>query len=415
MNLKINYYIGQVLPFVSMILIMAPKFVLSSEMGERYADQAYQFLVEGENYQAVLSYRKAIDEGLNDPSIMRNMSIAFYDLKMLDEAIEYMEMGVEASPKDPNMLAELGILYGARGDLQKAISMLKKSLQLDPSQGDAYLYLGLSLLRQGKINLAWQAARTGEKLHINQDVLLEKLLVLKAPEPKRYPFQDPSPVIALRQIMLDSEEQGEKLVTRWKRGEYLEEFFGGVTNDNNRLNGGYVGTFTNAELNPEIFAAISGSNVYDPPVIVRTGDAYLLVQRIWHFDPNYWSEPEKNKIMDESAENIVPATDSEPVDSLPLKVKIKSDLGAEDPFKLEEVDSQKMRLYSGSFNQKERAIEQVLNLRALGFFAYYLIDRKSDGETLFNVIAGEYSSSEAALEAKEKLLEKGFESFLSRR
>ena len=119
--------------------------------------------------------------------------------------------------------------------------------------------------------------------------------------------------------------------------------------------------------------------------------------------------------MDESAENIVPATDSEPVDSLPLKVKIKSDLGAEDPFKLQEVDSQKMRLYSGSFNQKERAIEQVLNLRALGFFAYYLIDRKSDGETLFNVIAGEYSSSEAALEAKEKLLEKGFESFLSRR
>ena len=415
MNLKINYSLGQVLPLVSMILIMAPKFVLSSELGERYADQAYRFLVEGKDYQAVLSYRKAIDEGLNDPSIMRNISIALYNLRMLDDAVDYMERAVKASPMDPNMLCELGILYGAKGELQKATSMLKKSLQLDPGQGEAYFYLGLSLLRQGKTDLAWQAARIGEKLHYNQNLLLKKLLLVGTPEPKHYPFQEPSSIFSLRQIVLSSFEEGEKLMARWNRGESLEEFFGGRPVDVGGTTGGYIGTFTNTELKPEIFSAINDNNVYDQPVIVKTEDTYLLVQRIWTFDPIYWSEPEKKKLMDESVENIAPDTYSEPVVNLPSKVKIKSDFGAEDPFKLEEVDSQKMRLYSGSFNQKERAIEQVLNLRALGFFAYYLIDRKTDGKILFNVIAGQYSSSEEALEAKEELLEKGFESFLSRR
>lgn len=415
MNWKISSCLGQNLLLASLLLIMTPCFVFGSEMGVKYADQAYKLLNEGKDFPAVLSYRRAISEGLNDPSIMRNMALAFYNLRMLDEAIEYMETAVKASPMDPNMLSELGILYGAKGEHQKATSMLMNSLQLDPSQGDVYLYLGLSLMRQGNTHLAWQAARIGEKMHSNQDLLLEKLLQLRAPEPKHYPFQNPSPIIALRQIRLDSAEKGEALVARWQRGESLGEFFWEETTDVGRSVGGYVGAFTNTELKPEILAAISDSNVYDQPVIVKTNDTYLLMQRIWHFDPIYWSEPEKKKIMDGSAENIATATDSEPVVSLPSKVKIKSDIGAEDPFELEEVDPQKIRLYSGAFKRKEIAIEQVVNLRDQGFLAYYLVDKRSEGKTLFTVIAGEYSSSEEALEAKEKLLEKGFESFLSRR
>jgi tetratricopeptide (TPR) repeat protein len=412
MNLKISSCLGRHLLLVGIMLIMTPCFVIGSEMGMKYADQAYRLLIEGKVLPAVLNYRRAISEGLNDPSIMRNMAIAFYNLRMLDEAIEYMEMGVEASPMDPNLLSELGILYWARGELQKATSMLQKSLQLDPGQGEAYLYLGFSLMRQGKTNLAWQAARIGEKLHYNQDLLLEKLLRLREPEPKHYPFQDPAPIIALRQIILDSEEQGENLVAKWQRGESLQEFFLGGSTAAGRSDGGYIGAFTDTELKPEILAAISGSNIYDQPVIVKTGGTYLLVQRIWPFDPIYWSEPEKQRIVDEPAKHFPPVAFPKTFDSLPSQVASKAELGAEDPFKLEEVDPQKIRLYSGSYHQKERAIEQVVDLRAQGFFAYYLMNRRGDGQTLFNVIAGEYSSREEALKAKKKLLEKGFESFL---
>jgi tetratricopeptide (TPR) repeat protein len=326
-----------------------------------------------------------------------------------------MERGVEASPMDPNMFCELGILYGAKGELQRAISMLKKSLQLDPGQGEAYFYLGLFLTRQGKTNLAWQAARIGEKLHYNQDILLEKLLLIGAPEPKHYPFQDPSSIFSLRQIILSSFEQGENLVARWNRGDSLEEFFWGRSEDNGHSFGGYIGDFTDADLKPEIFTAIDGNTVFDQPVIVETDGKYFLLQRILPFDHIYWTEPEEKKTVSEPEKNLATAAVTVPSENLPEKDKIKPDLGDEDPFKLEEADPQKIRLYSGAFNQKEIAIEQVVNLRDHGFPAYYLINMRSEGKTLFNVIAGEYSSREEALKAKEKLLEKGFESFLSSR
>ncbi|MEJ2492400.1 MAG: SPOR domain-containing protein [Desulfuromonadales bacterium] len=415
MKLKIIFCLGPILPFVTILFIMTPCFALGSETGLKYVEQAERFLIEGQYLPAVLSYRKAISEGVSDPAILRNMSLAYYDLRMLDEATESMEMAVEASPKDPNLLAELGILYGARGNLKKSIARLQESLQMDPSQGDAYLYLGLSLMRQGKTDLAWQAARVGEKLHFNQDLLLEKLLQLKAPEPKQYPFQRPSPTIALRQIMLDSKEQGEKLIARWNRGDYLEEFFAGLNPDVDRFSGGYIGAFTNAELKPEIFAAVSDSNIYDPPVVVNSGDTYLLVQRIWSFDPIYWSESEKQRTADRPARRLSSEAISKTSESLPVKLERKSDLGAKDSHDSGKVDPDKIRLYAGSYHQEKYAIERVDNLRAEGFLAYYLTEKKSDGGTLFNVIAGEYSSRKEALEAKDKLGEKGYESFLSGR
>jgi tetratricopeptide (TPR) repeat protein len=218
---KLKPCFGRNLLLVSLFVLLLPRFAFPLETGEKYVVQAARFLAEGYDLQAILSYRQAIGSGLRDPSVMRDMALAYYRLGMLEEAIENMEVGVKISPRDPNMLTELGVLYGARGDNTKAISILKESLQLDPGQGDVYINLGLALFRQGDLKLAWQAARIAEKLHQNPILLVEKLQKSAEQEPGHYPFQDTGPVIALRQIVLDSEKQGEELIALWQQGASL--------------------------------------------------------------------------------------------------------------------------------------------------------------------------------------------------
>ena len=407
---ELKFYLGRNLFLTCLIVMLTTHLAFSLDKSDNYLEQATRFLDKGYDLQAILSYRKAISFGLDSPSIRRDMAFAYYNLGMLDEAIKHMEIGTSISFQDPNILIELGILYGAKGNLSKSISVLKDALRLDPSQGDVYIYLGLALLRQGHVELAWQSARIAEKLHQNPLLLVEKLLESGKREPEHYPFQDPGSTIALRQIVLDDEKQGEELIARWQQGSSLADSFQGSTKVAGQPLGGYIGAFTKNELKPEIFAVVSHSNNYDPPTIIQTSDGYLLVQRIWPFDPKYWMDDENVKLT-EASENPLPTViaKEKPTDSA-------SQNGSADDidhaaFKLLKVDAEKIPLFTGSFQQKKYAIEQLLQLRKMGFSAYYLKRQNDTGRPRYNVIAGEFVSVKDVLKAKAVLNEKGYDSF----
>jgi len=375
--------------------------------GEKYLEQASFFLDKGYDLQAILSYRKAINAGFDNPSIRKDIAFAYYNLGMLDEAIKHMEIGAAISLRDPNTLVELGILYGARGNLTASISILQESLLLDPSQGDVYIYLGLALLRQGNADLAWQAARIAEKLHQNPRLLVEKLRESGKKEPVHYPFQDSSSIIALRQIVLDNTKQGEDLIARWRQGASLADSFQGSIEADGQTLGGYIGTFAKEELKPEIFDVVSRSNNYDLPSIVQTDGNYLLVQRVWPFDPKYW-EGDKNTTGREASETVFSTVTTQ---DKPGNASPQNSSTDEEPFKLVQANPQKIPLFTGSFQQKKYAMEQLLQLRKMGFSAYYLENQNAADRHLYNVIAGEFSSLKDVLKAKTLLKEKGYDSF----
>jgi len=390
--------------------MLTSPLAFSLERGEKYLEQATRFLDEGYDLQAILSYRSAISAGFDNPAIRRDIAFAYYNLGMLDDAIKNMEVGVTISLRDPIMLIELGILYGARGNLPKSISVLKESLGQDPSQGDVYIYLGLALLRQGNTKLAWQAARIAEKLHQNPLLLLEKLQKSGEKEPENYPFENSSSIIALRQIVLNSAKQGENLIAKWGKGASLTDSFQGSTKVEGQVLGGYIGTFTKSELKPEIFDVVRHNKNYDLPTIVQTDGSYLLVQRIWPFDPQYWIENEEPKEIAASGgihATVVPQV--QPHDSSPKNASV--DNNSKELFQLVKVDPSKIPLFTGSFHQKEYAVEQLLQLRKMGYLAYYLENKNAAGGLLYNVIAGEFLSVKEVLKAKTLLKKKGYDSF----
>lgn len=411
---KLKFYLVRNLFLACTFVLLTTPLAFSLDKGDKYLEQATHFLDKGYDLQAILSYRDAIKAGGDSPSIRKNMALAYYNLGLLDEAIKHMEMGVSISLQDPNILIELGILYGARGNLTKSISSLEKALKLDPSQGDVYIYLGLALLRQGNAELAWQAARIANKLHQNPVLLVEKLLESGKREPQHYPFENPSSIIALRQIVLDNEKQGEELIAKWQQGSSLTESFQGSTQVVEQPLGGYIGALTKNELKPEIFAVVRHCSNFDPPTIVHTNDGYLLVQRIWPFDPKYWLDAEDVRVK-KASENPVSTliTKKAPTDT--ASQNSPSDDIDHAAFKLSKIDAGKIPLFTGSFQQKKYAIEQLLQLRKMGFSAYYLKKQNRAGRLLYNVIAGEFSSVKDILKAKAALKEKGYDSFYAKK
>ena len=406
---KMKPSLGRTLLLACFLVMLASNLAFSLERGEKYLDQATRFLDEGYDLQAIMSYRNAISAGFDNPSIRRDIAFAYYNLGMLDDAINNMEAGVAISLRDPIMLIELGILYGARGNLSKSISVLKESLGLDPSQGDVYIYLGLALLRQGNTKLAWQAARIAEKLHQNPLLLMEKLQESGGKEPKNYPFEDSSSIIALRQITLGSVKQGENLIAKWEQGASLTDSFQGSTEVEGQLLGGYIGTFTKSALKPEIFDVVRQSKNYDLPTIVQTNGNYLLVQRIWPFDPQYWIGSEEPKETVASGRIQTTIRPQRPDESSSKNAPV--DNNSKELFQLVKVDPEKIPLFTGSFQQREYAVEQLLQLRKMGFLAYYQKNKNDAGGLLYNVIAGEFVSVKEVLKAKALLKKKGYDSF----
>ena len=407
---KLKFYLVRNLLLACTFVLLTTPLAFSLDKGDKYVEQATHFLDKGYDLQAILSYRNAIKAGFDNPAIRKNMAFAYYNLGMLDEAIKHMEIGVSISLQDPNILVELGILYGARGNLTKSISTLENALKLDPSQGDVYIYLGLALLRQGNAKLAWQSARIANKLHQNPLLLMEKLLASGEKEPEHYPFEEASSIIALRQIVLDNAKQGEELIAKWQQGSSLTDSFGGSTQVVGQPLGGYIGALKKNELKPEIFAVVRHCSNFDPPTIVHTNDGYLLVQRIWPFDSQYWGEDEKAK-QNEAAENRPINVIAQEKANECSSQNGPADNDNNESFKLMKIDAQKIPLYTGSFQQKKYAIEQILQLHKMGFPAYYLENKNADGRHLYNVIAGEFLSVTDVIKAKALLKEKGYDSF----
>ncbi|NRA02595.1 MAG: tetratricopeptide repeat protein [Myxococcales bacterium] len=70
-----------------------------------------------------------------------------------DGALELMSALVEAHPGNPNLLYDLGVVYGEMGDEERALELMKQVIEIDPEHASGLNYLGYTWAERG-IHLA---------------------------------------------------------------------------------------------------------------------------------------------------------------------------------------------------------------------------------------------------------------------
>ena len=60
-------------------------------------------------------------------------AISLFKQNDLTRAIELLEKALALSPKDPDVMEALGVIYGKQERLQDAIGLMKKLIELNPN------------------------------------------------------------------------------------------------------------------------------------------------------------------------------------------------------------------------------------------------------------------------------------------
>ncbi len=93
-----------------------------------------------------------------------NLSLAYAEKGMLEEAIDGFKRAIELNPRHPMVHYNLGLAYSQKGLLSEAIEEYRKELELTPQNPDVHLNLAVAAYLKGQYDLAWVHARRAEKL-----------------------------------------------------------------------------------------------------------------------------------------------------------------------------------------------------------------------------------------------------------
>ncbi len=367
-----------------------------------YLKTGDKFMQQGNLFQAINQYRKAIGLGVEHPDLYRNLAIALYDLGFVQDAIVEMEKAVSLAPDRDLMHLELGILYLANEQLEAAKEQFFAALSLNPGSANSYYYLGELFNSSGQYDYAWLAARMAQKLgHPGQDLIRKLYNVSREPEIK--PWRETGDDLYLRQILVDSFEEAEKIVRLISNGELFEDIADTDAQGGNAALGGYAGHFRPQELQPDIANALREQEIFGAPAIVKTGEGFHIVQKIAPFDFAYW----RNSVEDIGGEDE-PRQGVRVIEATKHKISRKEQkVSREEPR-----DRGRYNVYAGSFKDPATADETVRQLRKLGFESYSKESLNGSGGLWYSVIAGTYESRQEAEAAGEELKAEGYEYFI---
>ncbi|HHK60610.1 MAG TPA: tetratricopeptide repeat protein, partial [Desulfobacterales bacterium] len=250
-------------------------------------------LEQGRVRRAVAHLLAAAGRWPESPEVQRNLALAYYDLRLLDESVAAMRRAVALAPDEALYRMELGALFLAADRHDLALEQLFAALERNPGLGEAYWYLGRLYLETGQLALARRALTRAERLGVESGWLRDRLPVAAAAEaPLTAAAAKPAATpekIALRLLPVAGQQAGERLLAAITAGEVLFEFAGDRPEVAAPVrNGGYVGMLAPAELDPALCRAICEQPPFAPPQLVTTGERVLVVQRLAPFDPKLW-------------------------------------------------------------------------------------------------------------------------------
>jgi serine/threonine protein kinase/tetratricopeptide (TPR) repeat protein len=103
-----------------------------------YADLGLYYVGQGMHKEAFVAYNKALMLDPNYGIVLDRMAEAYAELENYITAIEYLERYAAANPGEPIPLVSMGDMYFYMGDMESALAMYHKALEIQPENFSSF-------------------------------------------------------------------------------------------------------------------------------------------------------------------------------------------------------------------------------------------------------------------------------------
>jgi tetratricopeptide (TPR) repeat protein len=156
---------------------------MAKETAETICQKAQQAISQGENEEAQLLYKQALEQRPDYADAHYGMATVCFLLGDLPLAASHFKEVTHLEPARAGAFINLGAVYNRLEQFDDAIAALRRGIQLDMNRAEGYYNLGLVYRRKAQSDLAIQAYREATRInprmadaHFNiANIYLEKM------------------------------------------------------------------------------------------------------------------------------------------------------------------------------------------------------------------------------------------------
>ena len=278
----------------TLVLLLACTLVLAKPLFA--ADESLSFkehLEKANNYIKAYRHFEAGDElkeatklgGTQHPSLYMRLGILYYGLGLIPEAIAEGEKAVALAPTSKWYKYDLAKFYYVDKQYAKAEEQFITLLKLDPGFTLGYYYLGELYFRNKEYDMAWLSLKRANLLGHQGKNLEERLSPLTRKPAENFTKNDKNNMI-FRFIKLSSEEEAKKILKEIGKGKLFENLELELKKE--KVGEADFGVMDLNELKDSVADSLRNRPPYSPPVVIKTGSDFRIMQRIAPFDPIAW-------------------------------------------------------------------------------------------------------------------------------
>jgi tetratricopeptide (TPR) repeat protein len=157
-----------------------PDLVMPADDSGTYLTSAEQYLKAGDDANAILAYRRAINVDPKNIDIRVKLSKLYTNRRMFPQAIDELERAQQIDPKNEAVRNELARVYEAKGSPDKAAGVYVKQADTNPKDISARITAGDSYYAQKNLGEAEKQYQLAAQTDPASPVPHEKLMLLFA-------------------------------------------------------------------------------------------------------------------------------------------------------------------------------------------------------------------------------------------
>ncbi|NXC31472.1 IFIT5 protein, partial [Campylorhamphus procurvoides] len=124
---------------------------------------------EEASHSSIEALKRAVELNPRDTCLMALLALKFQDLKQVDEGERYIEEAMQKTPDLPYFLRYAAKFYRRKGELCKAVKILKKALELTPNS--SFLHHQLGICYRGKV-FQWKKTKNSPQDQVENFIQL---------------------------------------------------------------------------------------------------------------------------------------------------------------------------------------------------------------------------------------------------
>lgn len=272
---------------------------------EKYIEKANAYIKEYRHFEACEALKEATKlSGKQHPVLHMRLGILYYGLGLIPEAIAEGEKAVSLEPTSKWYKYDLAKFYFVNKKLAQAEQQIFNLLELDPGFSHGYYYLAEMYYQKKEYMHSWLSLQRASQLGF-QGRELEKKLDSVSKRPKESVAFSQSDDRLYRFLTLSTGREAEQRLDQLSRGQLFENIE--LELNNKQIGGINFGLLMESELSDEVAKSLQDAKPYSPPLIIKTGSEYRIMQRILPFDRKSWEntlDKSLNQVLASSTETL---------------------------------------------------------------------------------------------------------------